>query len=98
MTGLVCLPMTLPPRTPSISRGVFCAETGADHADARMCARLVISGSPTPFASRGKNKYLCTIMYSFKQKFVPMDVSSNCFLGIVDFNCFPTLLKRLEFF
>jgi hypothetical protein len=42
MMGLVCLPMTLPPRTPSISRGVFCAETGADHADARMCARLVI--------------------------------------------------------
>ena len=44
MTGLVCLPITLatPVRTPSISRGVFCADTGADHAVAFMCARLVM--------------------------------------------------------
>ena len=47
MTGLVCLPITLatPVRTPSISRGVFCADTGADHAVAFMCARLVMSAT-----------------------------------------------------
>jgi len=54
MTGLVCLPITLatPVRTPSISRGVFCADTGADHAVAFMCARLVMPQQCTKFYQR----------------------------------------------